>query len=81
MAIRKPEPKEFKTCPIGLALLALEPTDNPLEMPVESFDPAPVALDIDMQIRPAGVHATVMHALSAASRSEKDVTILRSDVS
>jgi hypothetical protein len=48
MAIRKPEPKELKTCPIGLALLALEPTNNPLEMPIESFDPAPTALDIDI---------------------------------
>jgi hypothetical protein len=48
MAIRKPEPKELKTCPIGLALLALEPRANPLEMPVESFDPVPAALDIDM---------------------------------
>lgn len=47
MAIRKPEPKELKTCPVGLALLALEPKANPLEMPVDSFDPAPMVLDVD----------------------------------
>ena len=54
MAIRKPDPKKLKTCPVGLALLALEPKANPLEMAVESLDPAPAALDIDMHDQASG---------------------------
>ena len=54
MAIRKPEPKELKACPVGLVLLALEPKANPLDMPVDSLDPAPTALEIDMHDQASG---------------------------
>jgi len=47
MAFRKPRPRKPKESGVDLALAALEPRANPLDMPMARFDPSPTALDLD----------------------------------
>jgi len=53
MPIGKPKPKKVKICPVGLAIFALEPTLDPLEMPIDSFDTPPIFL-VDLHDQASG---------------------------
>ena len=47
MAVKKSQRREPRESSIKMALAALEPSPNPLDMPVERFDPSPTALGLD----------------------------------
>ena len=47
MALRNQQHKKPKTCPVELAVAAVEHDGSVMDLPVEGFDPSPTALDLD----------------------------------
>jgi hypothetical protein len=47
MELRNQQHKKPKTCPVQLALAAVEHDGSVMDLPIEGFDPSPTALDLD----------------------------------
>lgn len=47
MIVRNPRRKKPKTCPVELAVKAVKHDGSAMDLPVEGFDPSPIALDLD----------------------------------
>jgi hypothetical protein len=49
MALRSPQHKKPKICPVQMAVAAVEHDGSVMDLPVEGFDPSPTALDLPEQ--------------------------------
>jgi hypothetical protein len=52
MALRNPQRKKPKPCPLELAVAAVEHDGSVLDLPAEGFDPSPGALDLPEMEQP-----------------------------
>lgn len=52
MTIRSPQHRKPKTCPLELAVAAVENDGSVMDLPVEGFDPSPTALDLPEMEQP-----------------------------